>query len=315
MRYFRQGWIGVIGDAVAFGPLLWRYIIRPLLGALSLGGDVDFVLEHVRHLGWVAGMIEFLAHPATQLIVLALGLALIYFDPKRQLKSADQLQLQWRKSNMWPIVLVWIGAALVLSGLTWAYLNYQSFQKETSSALRRYVLPRHLSDEQKAAIASYLLKFPPLKNVKIQVQRFVVSETIREPGKDVMQRYMTELPMDEPIGFANDIRDALIAGGWEPSFPTFADIPNLGVGVQYQPPPQPIDPKRTKPDTILLSALKAARVFVGSTGGAGSTPDREESVTITVGKRRMDDSEIKRSTYMRERAQQTLKEIEAEEEK
>jgi hypothetical protein len=84
MALLRQGWIGLIGDVVAFGPPLWRYVVKPILGLLSLGGDIDFSIEHWGKPGWVGDMLVPFGHPIFQFILIAIGLSLIYFDTRRR---------------------------------------------------------------------------------------------------------------------------------------------------------------------------------------------------------------------------------------
>ncbi len=200
--------------------------------------------------------------------------------------------------HMWPIVFMWIGGLVFLTGLTLAYGNYQSSQIEVLSALRRYVLPRHLSEEQKAAITGHVSKFPPVKNVKIQVQK--------EPGID--------RPMSEPAIYANEIKEALTAGGWELAPITWGDNPWEGVAWQFM---QPTESQRgtrnvqnPRPDQTLANALKIAKISVGSSGGGSSPEIKEDTLTIYVGRRRMDDGDIIGKALMRERTLRQLKELE-----
>jgi hypothetical protein len=203
-----------------------------------------------------------------------------------------------RGQRMWPIVFIWIGALIFLIGLTSAYSNYQNSQSEVLSALRRYVLPRHLSDEQKAAITGYVSKFPPVKNVKIQVQK--------EAGID--------RPMSEPSIYANDIREALTAGGWELTPITWGDNPWEGLSWQFM---QPTESQRgtynaqnPRPDQTLANAFKGAKVSVGGSGGGSSQEIKEDTLTIFIGRRRMDDGDIVGKALMRERTLRQLKELE-----
>jgi hypothetical protein len=89
MLRLRQGWIGFIGDFLAFGPLLWRYAIKPMLGLFSLGGDIDFYIQHSHESGWVGVVIDWLGHPIVQVAVLAAGLGLILWDSRRA-RDANQ---------------------------------------------------------------------------------------------------------------------------------------------------------------------------------------------------------------------------------
>jgi hypothetical protein len=66
---------------------------------------------------------------------------------------------------MLPIILIWIGSFCILGGLTWIYASYRTSQGEILTALQRYVLPRHLNEEQIKLISEHLKKFdaPPIE--------------------------------------------------------------------------------------------------------------------------------------------------------
>lgn len=292
MRLLKQGWLGILGDIIAFGPVIWRYIIKPLLGALSLGGDVDFVLEHASHLGWVATMIGVLGHPLAQIIVIGVGLGLIYLDPKRRFDSAKYSVSRWQRSNMWPLILIWIGTLIVLSGFTWAYLDYRSSQSEIASALARYVLPRHLSEEQIKKIADYLSQYPSHKFHTVLVEK-----------------------NQEASSYASDIQKALKAGGWELGTTSLVNVDQVPEGLSYlitrtdessqRLQQQKPDPKNPPVDALFNEAMKQAkmRAYPASSGGSSVT---EDSFTVKVGRRRMDDGDLLRDRLMKERALKVL---------
>jgi hypothetical protein len=208
-----------------------------------------------------------------------------------------------RGSHIMPMILMWIGGLCFLSAMTWVYFDYQSSQTEILSALRRYVLPRHLSEEQVKIIGDYLSQFPPVKNVKFQVQ------------KD--SRTDAALPLEEVVSYAQDIRTALVRGGWQVSANTYTDVPFTGLGWQFMSPPQTAPSqnveKNPRPNDLLAEAFKKAKVGGIGGNGAGTGPNvTEESITISVGKRRMDDSDLIGRRRARERLLRQAEELKDE---
>jgi hypothetical protein len=119
MYRFRQGWIGIIGDVATLGPLLWRYVVKPALGLLSLGGDIDFYLEHTREAGWVGDMIDLIGHPLTQAVIIATGIGLIYWDNRRRaaINSATSQDTKSQPQKLEPQRVIAIGLTIIVIGV------------------------------------------------------------------------------------------------------------------------------------------------------------------------------------------------------
>jgi hypothetical protein len=193
-----------------------------------------------------------------------------------------------RMYQMIPIIGILVsGFAFTICG-AWIVYDNRRANQEISNALSRYVLPRHLSEDQIAKIGEYLRKFEP--------QKF---------------NFLVTPNNEEASSYRADIQRALTEGGWELETIDYSDKISQGISMQTrmtqassQAKP---DPKRPRADTMLQNAFKDAKVQLS---GLGSGSGTEDSFTINVGARRTDDSDLKRSAYMRERALQTLKETE-----
>jgi hypothetical protein len=83
--------------------------LRALLEMANLGQAVDFILEHWQHPGW-------LGNPAIQLLVIAIGFGLIFWDKKRPswLPSAD---VSSRQMIIGGLIIIVLGAVVVGIGL------------------------------------------------------------------------------------------------------------------------------------------------------------------------------------------------------
>lgn len=134
-------------------------------------------------------------------------------------------------------------------------------------ALQRWVLPRHLNEEQVAIIGQHLAKFLP-HTIHIAV------------CKDDA----------EANGYAGNFQNALRQGGWTVMSTSYAD--NLQEGTQahlQHPLGAGQNPRAPRPDTIFAEALKLAGVALDGGVSAGSgAGDTETVFTLRIGKRRRD---------------------------
>jgi|SRR6267378_8312005 len=87
-----KGLAGILGSALIavlcaadLFQLVWKFrAVRWVFEALNLGGAVDFIIQHTNNPGWVGNMLTPLGDPIVQIFLIALGLALIYFDNRRR---------------------------------------------------------------------------------------------------------------------------------------------------------------------------------------------------------------------------------------
>jgi hypothetical protein len=143
---------------------------------------------------------------------------------------------------MWPVVGLVAGTLLILGSLVWMYADSHSTMRDIQIALKRYVLPRHLTDQQSAAISQYLKQRQPFEAKVIAVKNNT-----------------------EASRYAEDIRQALIKGGWTVApADTFApdDVPP-DVSIAYiqtlQSGRNPYDPSHPEAGTC-SSKLSQARM-------------------------------------------------------
>jgi hypothetical protein len=146
--------------------------------------------------------------------------------------------------------------------------------EEIQKALERYVLPRHLTAEQISKIADFLSKHSPQK-VKIQ-----------QPLHD-----------EEASSYRCDFQNAITRGGWQLAGIDTSENIQEGVTIDIQQPmpdPQnPPDKKSPNPSEVLQQAFRHAKVRIsGSSGGHGRNT-QETTLTLRIGKRRMDDGELR----------------------
>lgn len=178
-------------------------------------------------------------------------------------------------------ILSWPGTRSVLSQLAvilivlilveWAqvrpfYRNLRSLR----TAMKRYVLPRHLTEAQISIIADYLSKHEPQRIKLLQ------------PANN-----------EEASSYRSDFQTALTKGGWTVTLDV-SDNVREDICTDFREPSQsqlqPPDPKRRKPLELLQQALEAAHVqIVGGSGGSG--PDTPYPLTLSIGHRRMDDND------------------------
>jgi hypothetical protein len=136
--------------------------------------------------------------------------------------------------------------------------------------LRRFVLPRHLTERQKVEIAKYLRRYEP-KSFRIGVA----------------------VNNSEADGYRVDIEDALVRGGWQAIGPAPVRN-NSGLVTFLQETDEHArirDPARPKADEILRDAFASVGVRLDGNGRSSGPNVTDESLAINIGNRRMDDAE------------------------
>jgi hypothetical protein len=136
------------------------------------------------------------------------------------------------------------------------YRDLRSLQ----TAMKRYVLPRHLTDAQISTIANYLSQNEPQQIKMVQLKN-----------------------NEESSAYRADFQNALTKGGWKiVAIDVSDDLPE-GVctnfiqtmaGAQRQP-----DPKRPNVNELLQAALRQAQVQLNQTGGGSGQGITADSLT------------------------------------
>jgi hypothetical protein len=117
---------------------------------------------------------------------------------------------------------------------------------------------------------------------------------------------------EESSAYRADFQNALTKGGWKiVAIDVSDDLPE-GVctnfiqtmaGAQRQP-----DPKRPNVNELLQAALRQAQVQLNQTGGGSGQGITADSLTLTSGRRRVDDSDIRGREATMQMYQRLLKE-------
>lgn len=194
---------------------------------------------------------------------------------------------RFRGKQMLPIIGIVVGGLLVIGCAVWLYVNSISRTQQIQDALKRYVLPRHLSEEQIAKIADYLSQHSPQRFKMLVVKRNEEASSLRA-----------------------DIQTALTRGGWTVIAIDSSDDVQEGISTNFQQTQAhaqaPPDPKNPKPDQLLLEAFKIARVRLSGSGGGSGIGVTEDILTISIGHRRMDDGDLTGRKQLQERLQRML---------
>lgn len=225
---------------------------------------------YVAQWSWAAIWLSALAAGLTAILVLSV--AAFTWD-KISGPSSAQSGSRFRGLPMLPILGMTIGGLLFIGCAIWVLAGLNGSNQDILRALNRYVLPRHLSEQQIATIADYLQKHPPQK-VKFSIIR----------------------NNEEASSYRVDIQQALLKGGWEIIGFDYPDFVQEGLSIHFQQTQasqqQQGTLKNPKPDTILLDALRAAKVRIDGSGGGSGIDTKENVLTIRIGHRRMDDGDL-----------------------
>jgi hypothetical protein len=179
----------------------------------------------------------------------------------------------------WPstrLVLTQFAVILVvLIFVEWAqvrplYRDLRSLQ----TAMKRYVLPRHLTDSQISTIANYLSRHDPQQIKLVQLKN-----------------------NEESSAYRADFQNALTKGGWTIVSVDVSDDLQEGVCTSFiqtmASAQQPRDPRHPNADELLREAFRQAHVQLNSTGGGSGQGITANSLTLTIGRRRVDDSDLR----------------------
>lgn len=173
--------------------------------------------------------------------------------------------------NKYPVIVIAIIALLA----AWQLGRLTAEQRQVNDVLSRYVLPRHLSEDQIGAIAEYLSSYDS--------QTFKIV-SVKNSG--------------EAAEYGADFQTALERGGWKiDGGPTFAqeDLPE-GISIQFTETQVSYhtasDSKHPKTNALFIQALASAHIKAIESGD-GSGPDvQTNTFTIRIGPRRMDDVDL-----------------------
>src|ERR1700730_7516246 len=117
MRRFNYGPLGIVGIVLVVAgavadilrlALEWP-LLRRLLEMANLGQAIDFALDHWQHPGW-------LGNPWIQILIIAVGLALIFWDRRRPewLPSAE---VSPSKIILGGLIIIVLGVIVVCTGI------------------------------------------------------------------------------------------------------------------------------------------------------------------------------------------------------
>lgn len=200
----------------------------------------------------------------------------------------------WRRRlaaflHMLPIIGIVVGGLLFTVSVAWVLADNRRANEETIQVLSRYVLPRHLSEEQIGTIGGYLSKYAPCE------AKFVVVKN-----------------SEEASSYRSDIQRALQLGGWTITSIDYSDDIREGITTQFT---QTIessqarpDPKHPKVDELFRQALEQAHVQLTGTGANSGQGIKNNVFAINIGRRRMDDGDLVAKKREQERARRILEE-------
>ncbi|MBZ9860729.1 hypothetical protein [Mesorhizobium sp. CA12] len=136
-------------------------------------------------------------------------------------------------------------------------------------AMDRYVMPRHLSQEQQTKIADLLSAHPPQEVILVQPHR-----------------------CEEASSYRSDFHTALTKGGWKIKTVEISDDIGEGVTLHSRAPIVTGGDSDDKPLQILGDALRSAGVAITGTGSGRGQRDTEYLLYLKIGRRRMDDNDL-----------------------
>ena len=281
------------------GDLSRQPFVRLLLALWAASGIWDLALsewvpeEYSSHLPRVyqviamtTGFVSWQVWVVAGALILAFA-SLEYAVRRKDISTPMRRVTTARSWQMWLVGGALIGAILLVGCSIALILDSRSTNAEIQSALRRYVLPRHLSDKQIKRIVDTLKGAPVFNNVKL-----------------------TAVNYEEARSYAYDIRSALISAGWPCGLVSTDDNVPEGVNVTWQ---LTEDTNRQyqelsqKGGRAPPQALQEALSGITNGYGSGQAPSGD-TVTIRIGNRRMDDGDLRGKQRLRERAMRMLKE-------
>jgi hypothetical protein len=171
---------------------LERYVITILAAIIANG----LLLANPMGISWPARIIGIV-------IITVLAAVIALFSGKydelrqRQYPRLSRFILLWRCRlmsllQMWPTIGMVVGGLLFIACVVWQLTENRRGNAEIQETLSRYVLPRHLTEQQIKIIGDYLSQYPP------QQYKFVLVKNYEEVG-----------------AYRVDIQRALTLGGWD----------------------------------------------------------------------------------------------------
>jgi hypothetical protein len=262
---------------------LWKIWHDPVGSIVIAGGITGLVL-------WVANIFDWGKWGTTisSLIGLVGGLSVVFL----LLKRLCRVSTKWRRRVMtvitlWPMIGMVVGGLIFIGCVIWQLVDNRRSNAEIQETLSRYVLPRHLSEQQIITIGEYLSKYDPQ-----QFKMIVIKHN------------------EEASSYRADIQRALTLGGWELSTIDYSDDVREGIGLQFTETQESSqrrqDPKHPKPLELLQRAFQQARVQLAGSGSGSGVSITANSMTISIGRRRMDDGDLIGKKQMQERARRIL---------
>lgn len=224
---------------------------------------------------------------------ICLGCSLVVFV-LRLLKRAQtpEKTRRWQRRykkfmHALPIIGLLVGGIVFLVSLIWVLIEHRRTNDEIAQTLSRYVLPRHLTEVQIAAVATYLSKFDP------QEVELLVLRNSEEAG-----------------AYRADVQRALMQGGWSTTI-KYSDDVREGISTQFMRTRESFnarpDPKHPTAEQLFLEAVRIAQIPISGNGsGTAAEGATANSFSIQIGRRRMDDGDLIWKKQQKERARSLL---------
>jgi hypothetical protein len=206
--------------------------------------------------------------------------------PDSPSKRRWKLRLR-RLMHALPIIGIIVGGFLFVGSIAWVLADVRRANEELGQTLSRYVLPRHLSEQQIDTIGTYLAQFPP------QTASMTVVKNSEEANS-----------------YRADFQRAVEKGGWTITSIKYDDDIPEGITAYFlqtmSSQASQNDPKKPNIEAIFARALSQAKIRPFSTGGGSHIDYKENSFDIRVGRRRMDDGDLIAKKQRKERLQKML---------
>lgn len=234
--------------------------------------------------------------------VVGLGYAAFHYvrgwllKPARDERSAQRLK-RWRRKlsgfiNALPVIGVLVGGFIFVASIAWILSDSRKANADLAKTMARYVLPRHLTDDQITAISKYLSGFPS------QAVKFLVMKN-----------------SEEASSYRADFQRAIEQGGWRVTAVDYTDDIPEGITTQIIQTmvsmQAPRDPRAPRVDELFAQALRQAHVPLSAQQSGGGIAVTENSFQIRIGRRRMDDGDLKYREQQRERAKRILEDTDS----
>jgi len=165
-----------------------------------------------------------------------------------------------------------LGSVLMVALIAATLLLVRPLQSEIvemRKAMERYVMPRHLSQEQQTKIADFLSSKPPQEVVLVQPNHY-----------------------EEAGSYRADFHQALTKGGWKIKTVEISEDVGEGLSIHSRGPAIPGGEDGDKPLETLRDALSTAGVTINGTGTGRGVNEKEYRLYLKIGRRRMDDGDL-----------------------